>query len=201
MAKKKVVQKKKRRPQRRRVPKANAGITPEKIAAWKEANKDTKFKEGNSFWTTRSKHGREAIFTDPWKMWDAFLEYVSFCEANPWMRVDYKATKFGLVKVEIPTAMPLTMGGFASFCGVWEAYFNDFQTKKVYQSNPEFAPIINEIKNSIRNQSVGGAIVGTYNANIISRMYGMAETVNTNVNDQRKATADLFPKRLKNERK
>jgi hypothetical protein len=189
----------KRAKQKRQQPKSTKFLTKDKIVKFKKKYKDrpTKFMEGNSFWTMRSKHGRDAIFKDPETMWRAFVEYVQLCKENPWTKIEYKTTKRGLVKVEIPTAQPITMIGFAGYCGVWEQYFRDFKNSVTYASNSDFARVINEITNLTKNQNINGALTGTFNANLTSRLYGLAENVNNNVDDQRKEVGDLFPSKLK----
>jgi hypothetical protein len=161
----------------RRHGKSTDGINKKTVAAWRKENKKTgyKFEPGNNVWLKRSKHGKDAIFTSPVVMWETFVEYVEFSKANPWLKTEYKSTKTGLRKIEIPTEKPLSMMGFAGFCGVWEEYFRDFKSTVTYASNPEFARVIAEIRNCVRTQSIEGAQVGTYDGNIVSRVHSLVE--------------------------
>ena len=43
------------------------------------------FEKNNQWWRKRSKHGRNALFTDPNKLWESCVEYFEYTDArNDW---------------------------------------------------------------------------------------------------------------------
>lgn len=129
--------------------------------------------KGNKFWKLRSKHGRDKLFTTPNLLWSAACEYFEWCDSNPWEEVKSKETKDGTFKEKSPTQRPYTLSGLCFYLGCNEAYFRQFET----ECNKDFSTIISDIKIVIETQQFEGAIVGAFNANIISRKLGLKENV------------------------
>ncbi len=126
---------------------------------------------GNQFWKNRSKHGRDALFATASVLWDAACEYFQWCDENPWYRTDFKGKDAD--RVEIPTARPYTLSGFTLHCDVSESYFRVFKQT----ASEDFLTVIARIEQVIYTQKYEGAVVGAFNANIISRDLGLADKV------------------------
>ena len=129
--------------------------------------------EGNKFWQLRSQHGREAIFSDPVKLWDAACSYFEWCESNPLIEIDYRGKDATQVKLE--KMRPFTMQGLCLFLGINTKYFHEFKTTKTYQDNKDFPEIVTRIEETVYNQKFTGAAAGFLNPNIIARDLGLSD--------------------------
>lgn len=124
----------------------------------------------NEFWKLRSKHGRDKLFTTPELLEEAAYEYFSWCVENPWVRIDFKGKDAD--KVEIPTARPFTIQGLVLFLDCSRDWWNKF---KADEANKDFFGVISRIDTIIYTQKFEGAVVGAFNANIISRDLGLVD--------------------------
>ncbi len=112
--------------------------------------------EGNSFWTRRSKHGRDYYFKSPEELFDRACEYFEDVEQSPYIVVEQKKGQIMLPRlygadkedndgylqalqgvlnnavVEMPLAKPFTLLGLCRFLGCSSGYFRAF---KVTQAN------------------------------------------------------------------
>jgi hypothetical protein len=143
----------------------------------------TRFQEGNQLWKKRSKSGIDKIFKTPEDMWQAACEYFEYTDTRVWNKIDYKGKD--IEEVKIPTSVPYTIKGMCIFLGVNEKYFNNFERE--LNESPEandFRYIINTIKDIIYTQKFEGAVVGTYNSNIIARDLGLREKTDITSDDQ-----------------
>lgn len=155
---------------KRRTPKST-DMKKNEVDKWRKKNNKPSAK---SVWLKNSKKTREVIFSTPEILMEEFENYVQFCKDNPWLKTEYKTTKSGLRKVEIPTAKPVTVGGFMVFCGVGETYWKNFRAE-VAPRNPDFGQVIDYIYKTTREQNIEGATVHAYNGNIISRLHSLVE--------------------------
>lgn len=128
--------------------------------------------EGNEFWKLRAKHGRDKLFKSPQLLWEAACEYFTWCGENPWNRIDYKGKE--IERVEIPTARPFTLTGLCLYLDCNTAYFRTFKNQ-LPEGEQDFNTVITRIEETIYTQKLEGAIVGAFNANIISRDLGLAD--------------------------
>ncbi|MBC5644055.1 DNA-packaging protein [Parabacteroides sp. BX2] len=130
--------------------------------------------KNNQFWKLRSKHGRDTLFSSPELLWSAACEYFDWCDENPWYKKEaIKSGKKTGKCIDVPTQRPYTMTGLCCYLGCSEAYFRQFDTSK----HEDFSTVISQIKQIIEVQQREGAIVGAFNANIISRMLGEVDKV------------------------
>lgn len=146
--------------------------------------------EGNQFWKLRSKHGRDKIFESPVLLWEACQEYFEATDARKWVKKDWVGKD--ATEVDRETETPYTWTGLYLFLDI------DPKTWDLYKDREDFIPIATRVKHIIYTQKFEGAAVGAFNANIIARDLGLKDTSEVNVNDNRKATADLFPEELTN---
>jgi hypothetical protein len=130
------------------------------------------FTAGNEFWKLRSKHGRDAIFTDANKLWDAACEYFQWCVDNPLYSTEFlgKDAEERLV----PKIRAFTVVGLCIYLDVNTLYFRDFKESELGKTN-DFSQIIARIENVIYSQKFTAAAAGLLNANIIARELGLAD--------------------------
>jgi len=128
--------------------------------------------KGNEFWKLRSKHGRDAIFTDANKLWDAACEYFQWCVDNPLYSTEFlgKDAEERLV----PKIRAFTVVGLCIYLDVNTLYFRDFKESELGKTN-DFSQIIARIENVIYSQKFTAAAAGLLNANIIARELGLAD--------------------------
>lgn len=130
---------------------------------------------GNQFWKLRTKHGRDKLFSTPDLLWDAACEYFEWCDENPWKSVKIKTRDNGGETEESPTQRPYTLSGLTLYLNCNQGYFSEF--KKT--CDKDFSDIITRIEEIIETQQFEGAIVGAFNANIVSRKLGLVDKQET----------------------
>lgn len=161
--------------------------------------------EGNQFWKLRSKHGRDSIFTEPEKMWDAACEYFEWCENNPFRKVeqtrggrskkDIEVDEEGMREVdtglvELPVMRPFTIEGVCHYMDVNSEYLTKFESnlktaKKLNEKQvKDFIRVITRIRETIRRQKFEGAASGFFQQNIIARDLGLTEKQQIDVNSE-----------------
>lgn len=124
--------------------------------------------KGNSFWKQRQKHGRDKIFASPDALWSAACEYFAWCDTNPW-RIEKTKKKGKSKEVEsTPTQRPYTIAALCMYLGVHSTYLNDLKDK-------DYSEVITRIRQIIETNQIEGAMVGAYNANIVSRINGLTD--------------------------
>jgi hypothetical protein len=124
----------------------------------------------NNFWTLRSKHGRDKVFSNPVVLLDAVSEFFEYVDANPWFKNEAikGGDKAGEI-VKLPTQQPYTLKGLCHFLDI------QFPTWQLYKERDDFKEVISRIEDFIYNQKFIGATVGAFNANIIARDLGLVD--------------------------
>lgn len=137
----------------------------------------TSFKPGSSFWKNRSKHGRDAIFTDPTLFKTQCISYFDFVDANPWMKKEAvkSGDKAGMI-IDIPTQRPYNQWELCNFLGVSPAWWNNFQNSQVYNNNKEnWDEAFGFVDSIMKGLKYTGAAVGAFNPSLIMRDLGIRE--------------------------
>lgn len=147
--------------------------------------------QGNKWWKVRAKHGVDAIFTEPKKMWESFEEYEEFCINNPDYSVEYKGTP--LRPVAIPLKRAMFIEGFCAFIDSNKDWWNQFKRSKTYEENKDFSRVMKNIEMHIYNDQQVGGSNGKLNPMFMARVMMLRENMSVDVGDQRKDAADLFP--------
>lgn len=129
---------------------------------------------GNQFWEKRTKHGVDAVFTEPAKLWEAAVEYFNYTQSRVWVKKDWVGKD--AVEVERESCPPFTLIGLCLFFGVTEAWWRQFKGTNTYKDNKDFPTLVAHIESIIYNQKFEGAAVGAFNANIIARDLGLRDT-------------------------
>ncbi len=143
---------------------------------------------GNQFWKLRTKHGRDAIFTNPKLLWEESSKYFNWVDAHPWFKVEqckkpYQDKNGNWVTVtKVPTARPYTIQGLCIFLGVNSLWFNEFEegikkrlANKEDETAKDFSEILHTIREVIYQQKFEGAAVGAFNWAIIARDLSLRE--------------------------
>jgi hypothetical protein len=150
------------------------------------------FEQGNQLWKLRSKHGVDALFTEPEKLWQSACEYFEWTDNHPEISIDFRGKD--AVEVELPKKQPYTMQGLCIYLGVNTAYFRNFKGSETFKNN-DFNTIYTRIEETIYNQKFSGAASGFFNANIIARDLGLVDQKHFDamIDDRRKSLDELFP--------
>ena len=92
-----------------------------------------------------------------------------------------------MIEVKIPTSSPFTLMGLCCYLGVNTHYLIDFENslKERLKDKDDveargYYDVITHVREVIYVQKFEGAVVGAYNANIISRELGLAEKKDLN---------------------
>ena len=113
------------------------------------------------------KGGRPRIApATPEELWERFVAYIQWCIEHPapsrkqgeWM------------------PRPLTWRGFMAFLGL--GYKPD-QYKDYYGKKEGFSGVITRIDNVIESNQLDGALVGTFDSNLVARLNGYTEKTET----------------------
>ena len=128
------------------------------------------FTKGNQFWKQRTRHGQQAMFEDPQKLYEACIEYFEWVEDNP-----LKETKVGFylgdpIIVEVDKIRAMTSSGLSIFLGITHKTLIEWRKQR-----EDLKPIIEWAEQIIRDQKFTAAAAGLLNANIISRELGLAD--------------------------
>lgn len=122
----------------------------------------------------------------PEKMWDLFLAYKEKVKSNPIKRAEQRKGTVVIPKgfdkelpdaiIDLPLERPLTLEGFDNYCFEVNA-INDlgdyFSNKEGRYS--EYAAICQRIRQTIREDQIGGGMAGIYNPSITQRLNGLVE--------------------------
>jgi hypothetical protein len=136
--------------------------------------------KGNDFWKLRAKSGRDKIFSSPEVFLEEAYNYFDSCNENPWFKNEaIKSGDMAGVIINIPTQRPYTLQGLCVFLNIDTQTFRNYETNEIYK---DFFGVFRHIHEIIECNQLEGATVGCYNANIIGRLLGLAETVNTTSN-------------------
>lgn len=131
---------------------------------------------GNQFWRLRSKHGRDAIFSNPNTLLEACYEYFEATSKRKWYKQEaVKGGNLAGTTMDIETETPYSIKGLCIFLGVNSVWFNQFRDTETYKGNKDFAKVITHVTEIIETQQFEGATVGAFNPNIIARTLGLAD--------------------------
>ncbi|MBA9076087.1 DNA-packaging protein [Rufibacter quisquiliarum] len=113
------------------------------------------------------------LFASPILLWESACEYFEWCDNNPWFKKDWVGKDAN--EVDRPNARPYTMSGLCLFLDCSESYFRVFKSNPPKKASEDFLTVITRIEQTIYTQKFEGAVVGAFNANIISRDLGLVD--------------------------
>jgi len=154
-----------------------------------QVTQSPRFLKGNQQWKLRSVHGREKIFADGELLRAEAMLYFDWCDRNPRMKVELVKHLGTAEAYDVPLGRPYTMDGLCNYLGVSGPYFRtakaalDIKIAKQVATVQEehLREVIAWLEDTTRNEQVEGGLVGQYNANLVSRLNGLADNVNNTV--------------------
>jgi hypothetical protein len=156
-----------------------------------------------SIWEVR-KNVSVRVFKDPQELWEAACEYFKWVDEHPEYEVKPMSRSLGdnmgatIEMVRVPKRQPYTMKEMCFFIGVSAGYIKNLRLDNYKEGNKAgWKDVIEAIEAIVYTQQFNGATSGFFNHNIIVRNLGLVEKVETEVVDNRKSVADLFPPVLK----
>ena len=135
------------------------------------------FKKNNQFWRMRSKHGANAIFNSPDKLYEACVEYFEYCEENPLIEEKVGFSQGGVQRADTKKVRAMTSSALSIFLGITHKTLIEWK-----KTRDDLKPIIDWAESVIWNQKFSAAAAGLLNANIISRELGLADKQEVAVN-------------------
>lgn len=143
---------------------------------------------GNKLYKLRSKHGRDKIFGDPFLLLEEASLYFDWCDRHPWERNELVKYKGDSEQVGVSLGRPYSIEGLTCYLGVSASYFRSAKAgirKKIDESREtdveiELLHAYEYIEQIIRTQNIEGATVGLFSPHIVTRVYNLAETINSN---------------------
>lgn len=146
------------------------------------------FLKGNQLWKLRTEVGRDRLFKDGAALWGEALLYFDWCDRNPWLRAELVKFQGEAEQYDVPLGRPYTMDGLCVYLGVSGSYFRTakgelrekIEKKAATDEEVLVLETIEQIELTVRTQQIEGASVGVFNANLISRINGIADNVNNN---------------------
>lgn len=129
--------------------------------------------------------GRPLKFKTAESLWDAFIKYARWNDANPITLTQSKAqsqsAKTGDKREarNESVARPYSLTAFRFHAGIkrqWADFRNDYSNRSA-----SFCEVINAIEDAIRTQQVENALVGNYKENLVARLNGISDNVHQEV--------------------
>lgn len=146
----------------------------------------------NAYWKNRTTHGSPKHFPTPEALYQAWVDYFTWSDANPWYKIEQlkrpivTKTKSGKSRyqttIRIETKRPYTEAGFLAFHGLGRNYINEFERRlkppdgqEISEVNQELSGVLSWARNICWADKYEGAAVGAYNVSIISRDLGLRD--------------------------
>lgn len=153
-----------------------------------EVKQSPKYLKGKQ-WQLRSVHGRAKIFADAELLRAEACLYFAWCDKNPRMRAELVKHQGTADQYDVPIGRPYTMDGLCNYLGVSGSYFRGAKAnldakigkKAATPEEVELREAIEWLEDVTRNDQIEGGLVGQYNANLVSRLQGLADNLNNNV--------------------
>ena len=125
--------------------------------------------------------GRPSRFKRPEELWEKFVEYCDWVDANPWQvktasnaldsRGEKEANNFLRQNVEVKQRA-YTLYGFCAFAGInykWGIFRANYAEKR------GFKHVIDQIENVVCAQQIDGAMIRQFDMNLVARLNGIAD--------------------------
>lgn len=165
---------------------------------------------GNRIWKIRTNKSNEAIFTNPAELEEEAYAYFDWCDRTPLYRSELVKFKGYAYEQEVTLGRPYSIDGLTVYLRVTPSYFRrrkqllseKIAAGKATPTDVEMLDTIERLETIIRTQQIEGAAVGIFKENIVSRINGLGDNVNTtvsaaaslNVTVRDQATADNLAK-------
>ncbi|MGE4611559.1 MAG: terminase small subunit [Paracoccaceae bacterium] len=129
------------------------------------------FERGNELWKLRGRSGLRPKFETPDELLEAVVDYFKWVDDNPFMEDKVFQFEGRPVHAELKKMRPYTRTRMADHIGVSDRAWRQWRDER-----PDLLPVIEWAEEVCDNQMLEGAIVGQFNANIISRLLGLVDT-------------------------
>jgi len=148
-----------------------------------------RFLKGNQQWKLRTVHGRGKLFANGELLRAEAMLYFDWCDKNPRMKAELVKHQGTAEQYDVPLGRPYTMDGLCNYLGVSGGYFRAAKDNLITKITKKLATVEEEelldaikwIEDTTRNDQIEGGLVGQYNANLVSRINGLADNVNNTV--------------------
>lgn len=115
-------------------------------------------------------------------------DYFKWCDENPRYKTEVIKHKMEWDTVEIELKRPYTMSGLCMHIGVAQAYFRAhkaylaelMEAKTMTGDHARVLGVMEWIEQIVFTDQIEGAATGQYNANLVSRLNGLTDTINSN---------------------
>jgi len=133
------------------------------------------FLPGNSLWRTRSSAGPKPKFEAPEDLAAACQEYFDWVEQNPLYEARPMKGEGGSIEmVQVPKMRIMTVGGMCIFLDIARSTWDHWKANR-----SDLSAVISWAEEIITAQKLEGAAADMLNANIISRLLGLADKKET----------------------
>lgn len=144
---------------------------------------------GNKLWKIRTNKSNEAIFTNPAELEEEAYAYFDWCDRHPLYKSELVKHQGFAHEQDVTLGRPYSVDGLTVYLRVTPSYFRrrkqllaeKIAAKKATPSDEEMLATIERLETIIRTQQIEGAAVGIFKENIVSRINGLGENVNTQV--------------------
>lgn len=132
----------------------------------------------------------EGVFKDARILITQAQAFFQWCDENPRYRTEIVKHKMMWDTIDIELKRPYTLSGLCMHLGVSQGYLRQtkadlaerYEAGNITEDQLQVLAAIEWIYQIVFTDQIEGAATGQYNANIISRLNGLADTVNTNAN-------------------
>lgn len=109
----------------------------------------------------------------PEELWIGAMAYFDWCDSHPWKRKEpiKSGEKVGKI-INIPTQRPYSIEGLCNHLDISVETFNNYSKASGYET---YFGVCSRIRQTIDNQHFEGGMVGSFNANIVTRKLGLAD--------------------------
>lgn len=141
-------------------------IIQKAVGYWEHQKIALQFGEGPKLATV----GKPKAFNSPQHYWEVACDYFKLCVQTPWIKQEFKS---GQGLVNIPVVRPYTIDGhyqYVNSIGIITK-LEHYRTNKDGRYT-EYVEVVGVVDRIIRTQKLEGALVGAFNASIVSHELG-----------------------------
>lgn len=129
---------------------------------------------------------RDRIFSDAEVLVEHARDFFKWCDDNPRYKTEVIKHKMEWDTVEIELRRPYTLSGLCMYLGVSQGYLRAVKVDlnermeggTITEDQLQILAAIEWIEQIVFTDQIEGAATGQYNANIISRLNGLADNIN-----------------------
>lgn len=129
----------------------------------------------------------EGVFTKADVLVQLAKDFFEWCDRTPRYKTEVIKHKMEWDTVEIELQRPYTLSGLCVSIGVSQSYFRQYKTDlrekleagTLSHDDARVLSAIEWIEQIVYTDQIEGAATGQYNANIIARLNGMADNINS----------------------